>query len=433
MDEIYLDNHATTRTDPRVVDGMLPWMLDEYANSGSTTHAPGRRVAAKLDECRANIAKQFGTEPDGIVFTSGATESVNLAILGVALHPRQKRRKIVSVVTEHRAVLDPLKRLERFGFEVIRLGLETQDPATIGMLKIDEVERAIDGDTALVSVMLGNNEIGTLQPFSALSAICRQQGAILHTDATQAVGKVPVDIVGIGADLLSFSSHKFYGPKGIGGLVIHPDSMSLPIQPQILGGGQQQNLRSGTLNSVGVVGTEIALTIAIETMVEETARIASLRELLWSELKKRIEGLRLNGPLWTGPLRGQQLHGQQLHGQQLQGQQSSRLQPGPTDSGSHSVAGLHPARLPGNLNVCFPRVDGQSLMLRVPQLAVSSGSACTSAEPLPSHVLMAIGRSEDEARGSMRFGIGRFNTESEILRAADVLGKAYEDLSRFVA
>ena len=423
MDEIYLDNHATTRTDPRVVDGMLPWMLDEYANSGSTTHAPGRRVAAKLDECRGNIAKHRGAEPDGIVFTSGATESVNLAILGVALHPRQKRRKIVSVVTEHRAVLDPLKRLERLGFEVIRLGVETQDPATIGMLNIDEIERAIDGDTALVSVMLGNNEIGTMQPFSALSAICRQHGAILHTDATQSVGKVPVDIVGIGADLLSFSSHKFYGPKGIGGLVIHPDSMSIPILPQILGGGQQQNLRSGTLNSVGVVGTELALTMAIETMVEETEHVASLRDLLWSELKKRMEGLRLNGPLWTGPLRGQQLHGQQ----------SSRLQPGPTDSGSHSVAGLHPARLPGNLNVCFPKVDGQSLMLRVPQLAVSSGSACTSSEPHPSHVLMAIGRSEDEARGSLRFGIGRFNTESEILRAADVLGEAYAELSRFVA
>ncbi|MFN7629028.1 MAG: cysteine desulfurase family protein, partial [Pirellula sp.] len=272
MDEIYLDNHATTRTDPRVVEGMLPWMLDEYANSGSTTHAPGRRVAAKLDECRANIAKNLGAEPDGIIFTSGATESVNLSIFGVALHPRQKRRKIVSVVTEHRAVIDPLKRLERLGFEVIRLGVETQDPAAVGLLDIEAVEREIDGETALVSVMLGNNEIGTLQPFSALSAICRRHGTILHTDATQAVGKIPVDIEEIGADLLSFSSHKFSGPKGIGGLVIHPDSMSLPILPQILGGGHQQNLRSGTLNSVGVVGTELALTLAIQGMVEETAR-----------------------------------------------------------------------------------------------------------------------------------------------------------------
>ena len=388
MDEIYLDNHATTRTDPRVVDGMLPWMLDEYANSGSSTHAPGRRVAAKLDECRAKIAKHLGAEPDGIVFTSGATESVNLAILGVALHPRQKRRKIVSVVTEHRAVLDPLKRLERLGFEVIRLGVETQDPATIGMLNIDEIERAIDGDTALVSVMLGNNEIGTLQPFSAPSAISRQHGANLHTDATQSVGKVPVDIVGIGADLLSFSSHKFYGPKGIGGLVIHPDSTSIPILPQILGGGQQQNLRSGTLNSVGVVGTELALTMAIETMVEETEHVASLRDLLWSELKKRMEGLRLNGPLWNSPTHGT-----------LHGQPSSRAQREAAESGAHSVAALQPARLPGNLNVCFPKVDGQSLMLRVPQLAVSSGSACTSSEPHPSHVLMAIGRSAFEWPG----------------------------------
>jgi len=418
MDEIYLDNHATTRTDPRVVEGMLPWMLDEYANSGSTTHAPGRRVAAKLDECRANIAKNLGAEPDGIIFTSGATESVNLSIFGVALHPRQKRRKIVSVVTEHRAVIDPLKRLERLGFEVIRLGVETQDPAAVGLLDIEAVEREIDGETALVSVMLGNNEIGTLQPFSALSAICRRHGAILHTDATQAVGKIPVDIEEIGADLLSFSSHKFYGPKGIGGLVIHPDSMSLPILPQILGGGQQQNLRSGTLNSVGVVGTELALTLAIQGMVEETARVAFLRDLLWSELKKRISGLRLNGPMWSN---------------QFPGQSSNRSKPESAASRAHSATGFEPARLPGNLNVCFPKVDGQSLMLRVPQLAVSSGSACTSSEPHPSHVLMAIGRSEDEARGSLRFGIGRFNTESEILRAADVLGEAYEELSRFVA
>jgi len=422
MDEIYLDNHATTRTDPRVVDGMLPWMLDEYANSGSSTHAPGRRVAAKLDECRANIAQHLGAEPDGIVFTSGATESINLAIFGVALHPRQKRRKIVSVVTEHRAVMDPLKKLERLGFEVLRLGVETQDPAAVGMLDIEALERAVDSNTALVSVMLGNNEIGSLQPFSALSAICRQHGAILHTDATQAVGKVPIDIVEIGADLLSFSSHKFYGPKGIGGLVIHPQSMSIPILPQILGGGQQQNLRSGTLNSVGVVGTDLALTLAIEGMVEETAHVASLRDLLWSELNERIEGLRLNGPLWYRPTHGT-----------LHGQPSSHAQPEAAESGAHSVAGLQPARLPGNLNVCFPKVDGQSLMLRIPQLAVSSGSACTSAEPLPSHVLMAIGRSEDEARGSLRFGIGRFNTESEILRAAEVLGEAYEELSRFVA
>lgn len=422
MDEIYLDNHATTRTDPRVVHGMLPWMLDEYANSGSTTHAPGRRVAAKLDECRVNIAKHLGAEPDGIVFTSGATESVNLAIFGVAFHPRQKRRKIVSVVTEHRAVMDPLKRLERLGFEVIRLGIETLDPAAVGMLDIEALERAVDSDTALVSVMLGNNEIGTLQPFSALSAICRQHGAILHTDATQAIGKVPVDIAEIGADLLSFSSHKFHGPKGIGGLVIHPDSMSIPILPQILGGGQQQNLRSGTLNSVGVVGTDLALTLAIEGMVEETARVASLRDLLWSELTRRIEGLRLNGPLWNRPNHGT-----------LHGQPSSLDHREAAESGAHWVTGLRPARLPGNLNVCFPKVDGQSLMLRVPQLAVSSGSACTSSEPHPSHVLMAIGRSEDESRGSLRFGIGRFNTESDILRAVEVLGEAYEELSRFVA
>lgn len=422
MDEIYLDNHATTRTDPRVVDGMLPWMLDEFANAGSTTHAPGRRVAARLDECRANIAKLLGAEAEGVVFTSGATESVNLAILGVALHPRQKRRKIVSVVTEHRAAIDPLKKLERLGFEVVRMGVEMHGPETIGMLPIDEVERAIDGDTALVNVMLGNNEIGTLQPFSALSALCRQHGAVLHTDATQAVGKVPVDIAKIGADLLSFSAHKFYGPKGIGGLVIHPDSMSIPILPQILGGGQQQNLRSGSLNSVGIVGTELALTLAVEGMVEETARVSRLREMLWFELKKRIEGIQLNGPLWPPP---------------LQGMLPDRSYPNPEASSTHTAHGPHPvslpARLPGNLNVCFPKVDGQSLMLRVPQLAVSSGSACTSSEPHPSHVLLAIGRSDDEARGSLRFGIGRFNTESEILRAADVLGEAYEELSRFVA
>jgi cysteine desulfurase len=394
--EIYLDNHATTRLDPRVLDAMLPWMIEGYANPGSVTHEPGRRVAAKVDECRSRIAEMVNTQPDHVIFTSGATESINLALLGVAMHPKQKRRRMVSAATEHRAGLDPLRRLEKLGWDIQYLPVITETPGHIGEVELHSLHEWIDGSTALVSLMLGNNEIGTLQTFEAISRQCQSQEALLHIDATQAVGKIPVDIDLLGADLISFSAHKFYGPKGVGALVLRNESVARRIYPQIVGGGQQHNLRSGTLNSVGIIGMATALEIAVQDMDSEIERVMSLRQHLWERLSKSISGLRLNGPDWR-------------------------------------LANLRINRLPGNLNLCFPKVEGQSLMLRVPDLAISSGSACTSADPHPSHVLKAIGRTEDEARSSIRIGIGRFNSLEEISQAADWLIEAYQELSTYVA
>lgn len=394
--EIYLDNHATTRVDPRVVEAMIPWMLIEYANPGSVTHEPGRRVADKIEACRDQIANLLHAPDADVVFTSGATESINLAIFGLAMHPKQKRRKIVSAATEHRAVLDPLLRLQKSGWHIAYLPIEQSDPARIGMVDPSIAEQVIDDSTAMVCLMLGNNEIGNLQPFEAIARTCRDRGVLLHIDASQSVGKIPIDFDRLGADLLSFSAHKFYGPKGVGGLLVRHETVSRKLYPQIVGGGQQQNLRSGTLNSVGIIGMATALQLAVETMVPEIARIAQLRSQLWERLHGAIEGLSINGPDWRF--------------------ESTRV-----------------TRLHGNLNVCFPHVEGQSLMLRAPLLAVSSGSACTSAEPHPSHVLQAIGRSEDEARSSIRMGIGRFNTSEEIHQAADWLIEAYRDLIHYVA
>lgn len=394
--EIYLDNHATTRVDPRVVEAMLPWMLTEYANPGSVTHEAGRRVADQIDACRDRIAEMLHAPDADVVFTSGATESINLAIFGLAMHPKQKKRKIFSAATEHRAVLDPMLRLQKSGWKVGYLPIETCDPARIGMVDPSLAEQIIDDSIAMVCLMLGNNEIGTLQPFEAVARTCRDRGVLLHIDASQAVGKIPVDFEMLGADLLSFSAHKFYGPKGVGGLLVRRETVSRKLYPQIVGGGQQDNLRSGTLNSVGIIGMMTALQLAVDEMDTEAARIESLRSQLWERLQSSIDGLKMNGPDW-------------------------RLK----------TAGIN--RLHGNLNVCFPRVEGQSLMLRAPLLAVSSGSACTSAEPYPSHVLQAIRRSEDEARASIRFGIGRFNTADEIHQAADWLIAAYQDLVHYVA
>lgn len=375
---------------------MLPWMLTDFANPGSITHEPGRRVAVKIDECRDRITRILNASDADLIFTSGATESVNLAIFGIAEHPKQKRRKIISAATEHRAVLDPLLRLSKSGWEIVNLSIEKSDPYRIGEIDLATASDAIDDSTALVCLMLGNNEIGTLQPFEELVRICRERGALLHIDASQSVGKIPVDFESLGADMLSFSAHKFYGPKGVGGLLVRRETADWKLVPQIIGGGQQHNLRSGTLNSVGIIGMAAALEYSAQEMVPEMSRLADLRVRLWNRLREGIDGMLLNGPVWNS--------------------QETPLN-----------------RLPGNLNVCFPGVEGQSLMLRTPLLAVSSGSACTSADDHPSHVLLAIGRSEDQARSSLRFGLGRFNTREEVDQAAVWLIEAYRDLASLVA
>lgn len=401
-EEIYLDNHATTAVDPRVVEAMLPAMLSEYANAGSITHQPGRRAAQRIQEHKEQMLYLLGAQHAELIFTSGATESINLALFGIALHPRQKRRTVLVGKIDHKAVLDCARKLSKQGLNVQTIDLVENQSADllpcVGIYDLEALGKQLNDDVAIVSLILGNNEIGSLQDMRPIAELCHQHGAMLHLDATQAIGKIPFDAQAVGADLVSFSAHKFYGPKGVGGLLICNDTLQL--SPVIVGGGQQNNLRSGTLNTPGIVGMARALEISVAQLDTELPMIYSLRDRLWQKLKTRIEGLELNGPDWkTLP---------------------------PSDP---TVL----RRLPGNLNVRFPNVDGQSLMLKVPSLAVSSGSACTSAEPAPSHVLIGIGLSQDQARSSLRFGIGRFNTESQIDQAADRIVAAYAELLHFVA
>ena len=401
-EEIYLDNHATTAVDPRVVEAMLPTMLSEYANAGSITHQPGRRAAQRIQEHKEQMLYLLGAQHAELIFTSGATESINLALFGIALHPRQKRRTVLVGKIDHTAVLDCARKLSKQGWNVQTIDLvenQTADPLPcVGIYDLEALGEQLTDDVAIVSLILGNNEIGSLQDMRPIAELCHQHGAILHLDATQAIGKIPFDAQAVGADLVSFSAHKFYGPKGVGGLLICNDTIQL--SPVIVGGGQQNNLRSGTLNTAGIVGMARALEISVAQLDVELPMIYSLRDRLWQKLKTRIDGLKLNGPDWKT----------------LPPSDPTVLQ-----------------RLPGNLNVRFPNVDGQSLMLKVPSLAVSSGSACTSAEPAPSHVLIGIGLSQDQARSSLRFGIGRFNTETEIDQAADRIVSAYAELLHFVA
>lgn len=398
--EIYLDNHATTAVDPRVVDAMIPMMIDQYANAGSITHEAGRRAARILEQSQGQMLDLLGAPHGQLIFTSGATESINLALVGFCLHPRQKRRSLLVGSIDHRAVLDCAKKLSKSGLSVHSLQVQTasQEQTTpIGAYSVDSLKEHLSEDVGLVSLILGNNEIGTLQQMRPLADLCHAQGAVLHLDATQAIGKTHFDASSTGADLISFSAHKFYGPKGVGGLLICGDQLKLT--PLIVGGGQQNNLRSGTLNTAGIVGMAKALEVSVSEIAMELPRIYKLRQRLWERLRAGIEGLQLNGPSW------------------------------PQDSVS-SFATID--RLSGNLNVQFPKVEGQSLMLKVPSLALSSGSACSSAEPHPSHVLLGIGLGEDQARCSLRFGIGRFNTGPQIDLAADRIIAAYRELVHFV-
>ncbi len=394
---VYLDNHATTRTDPAVVQAMLPWFETRYANPGSITHEFGRQAADQVHQAIEQIGLHIHAAADEVIMTSGATESNNLALFGVALHPRQSRRKIVSAATEHRAILDPLARLEKLGFEIVRLPVSANDRQDAGRVDLDQLFSAIDHRTAMVTIMLANNEIGTIAPIQLIARHCRALDVVLHTDATQGVGRMPIDVQSLDVDLMSFSAHKFYGPKGIGGLYVRQSPTPVRLQSQIFGGGQQSNLRSGTLNSVGIIGMAKALELCGHSMDTEATRAHELRQLLWKLLREEIDGVGLNGPDWR------------------------------------YESSLQSIRLASNLNVSFPRVEGQSIMLALPELAVSSGSACTSAEPHPSHVLMGIGLTEDQARSSLRFGIGRFNTEDEIRAVAAWIGQVHRKLVSFAA
>jgi cysteine desulfurase len=403
---IYLDHHATTPLEPDVLAAMLPMLTEHFANAGSVTHEAGRAVAALMEIARHELAVLLGAADDELVITSGATESNNLALFGVCLHPRQKRRKIVSLVSEHKAVLDPLRRLEQMGFEVVLLPVGDRANEVPGRIDLERLRLAIDANTAIVSVMLANNEIGTIQPLRAIAELCHEHDCILHSDATQAVGRMPINVDDLDVDLLSFSAHKFYGPKGVGGLYVRSRGRRVRLQGQIVGGGQQQNLRSGTLNSAGLVGMTVALRKCYqlnswldqpEEIGEEQTRIAGLRNRLFAALQSELEAIQLNGPTLRPPGKSRDLN-----------------------------------RLAGNLNLCFYPIEGQSLMLEIPEVAMSSGSACTSADPRPSHVLEAIGLSVEESRSSLRFGIGRFNTEQEIDAAAKLLVAAAHKLRKLL-
>lgn len=371
---IYLDNHATTRCDPRVVDAMLPYFSEVFGNAASTSHRFGWEAKDAVDRSREQIAALLNADPRSVVFTSGATEASNLAIKGI-IQPllRSSNSKPPHIITnevEHRATLDPIKKLQRAGSDVTILPADQ-----FGQVSPQKVEDALRDETSLVSIMLANNEVGTINPVSEIATVCGARNVPFHCDAVQAVGHIPVDIEVLGADLLSVSSHKCYGPKGVGALVVKRGNRRARPEPLFDGGGHENGLRSGTLPVPLIVGFGRACELVHESRIEDATRSQILRDELWTQLSTRLDGLHLNG---------------------------------------HSTE-----RLPCNLNVSFEGIDGDVLMNSLKEIAVSSGSACTSAEPEPSHVLRAIGRSDELTRASIRFGIGRFNTREEIDFAAD--------------
>ncbi|MGL5835987.1 MAG: aminotransferase class V-fold PLP-dependent enzyme [Waterburya sp.] len=362
---IYLDAHSTTPLDQRVLAAMLPYFTENFGNPASNNHVYGWEANAAVKNAREAIAQIINATPEEIVFTSGATEANNLAIKGVAEAYFNQGKHIITVATEHRAVLDPCCYLETLGFEVTYLTVESN-----GILDLTKLESAIRADTILVSVMAANNEIGVLQPLTAIGEICHSRGVLFHTDAAQAIAKIPLDVAAMNIDLMSLTAHKVYGPKGIGALYVRRRDPRVKLAAQMHGGGQERGRRSGTLYTPQIVGFAKALEIGVESMESESARLLELKKQLWSMFES-LDGIYLNGDF------------------------------------IHS--------LPGNLNVSIAGVNGSALLLALQSVvAISSGSACSAESTAPSHVLTALGREEKLARASLRFGIGRFNTSAEI-------------------
>ena len=378
---LYLDNHATTRVDPRVLAAMLPFFSEHYGNAASINHRFGWDARDAVTAARLQVSDLLQTDPRSVVLTSGATEANNLAIKGVvnAALKTTARCHVVTNVAEHRSVLEPISRLERSGVAVSWLSVDE-----FGQVSAAAVADALRPETVLVSVMHANNEVGTLNPVAAIASVCRSRGVLFHCDAVQAAGKVPLDFGGEPFDLLSLSAHKLYGPKGVGALVVRRGSRAARLEPLFDGGGQESHLRSGTLAVPLIVGFGAACALAKAELPTEAVRLQELRDRLWQRLSERIEGLHLNG---------------------------------------------HPTqRLPGNLNISIEGVDGDALMNAMTEIAVSSGSACTSADPEPSHVLRAMGRSDRLTRASLRFGLGRFTTSEEIDFASGYVSEQVERL-----
>lgn len=362
---IYLDNHATTRVDPRVLEEMLPYFTEIYGNAASRNHSYGWEAEKAVQQARERIAKLIGADPKEIIFTSGATESNNLAIKGVAEMYREKGDHIITCAIEHKAVLDTCKRLEKRGFKVTYLPVQKD-----GLVDLDELKDAMTDKTILVTIMAANNEIGVIEPFEQIGKLCRERGILFHSDATQAVGKIPLDVNKGCIDLLSISAHKMYGPKGVGALYVRRKNPRVQLVAQMDGGGHERGFRSGTLAVQNIVGLGKACEIAMEEGAKEACHLAGLRNRLKDKIMSELDEVYVNGSM------------------------------------EH--------RLPGNLNLSFAYVEGESLLMGINDIAVSSGSACTSATLEPSYVLKALGTGDELAHSSIRFGLGRFNTEAEI-------------------
>lgn len=377
---IYLDNHATTPVDPLVLDAMMPYLTTAFGNSGSRSHVFGWEAEAAVDEARHQVASAMNAADKEIVFTSGATESDNLAIFGVARAYRSKGDHVVTGRTEHKAVLDVCRALEKEGLRVTYL-----DPDASGRIGAAAVAAALTDRTILVTLMHANNEIGTIHPIAEIGAVCRERGVLFHTDAVQGFGKVPFDVEAMKVDLASVSGHKIHAPKGVGALYVRSRNPRVRLTPLFVGGGQERGMRSGTLNVPGIVALGRAAQLAVVLREDEAKRLRFLRERLHRGIVEAVPDVRLNGPAL--PV---------------------------LDAGGGIAGGADDLRLPGNLNLSFAGVDGEALLLGMKDVAVSSGSACTSASLEPSHVLQAIGVPDDDAHASIRFGLGRFTTAEEI-------------------
>jgi cysteine desulfurase len=362
---IYMDNHATTPVDPRVVQEMLPYFTEKFGNAASRNHQFGWEAEEAVEQARERIAKLIGATTKEIIFTSGATESDNLAIKGVGEMNKEKGNHIITAVTEHKAVLDTGKRMEKNGFRVTYMPVQKD-----GLVDLDDLKRAMDDKTILVTLMAANNEIGVVQPLAEIGKLCKERGVIFHTDSTQAIGKIPIDVNKMGIDLASISGHKMYGPKGVGALYVRRKSPRVQLVAQMDGGGHERGMRSGTLNVTGIVGLGKACEICMNEMPEESCKLAGLRNRLRDKIMGSLDEVYING------------------------------------SQEH--------RLPNNLNISFAYVEGESLLMGINDIAVSSGSACTSATLEPSYVLKALGTGDELAHSSIRFGLGRFNTAEEV-------------------
>jgi cysteine desulfurase len=367
---VYFDNHATTPVDPRVLDAMLPYFTETFGNAASRNHEFGWKAEEAVESARGQIARLINATPKEIIFTSGATESTNLAIKGAAEMYREKGNHIITQVTEHKATLDTCKRLEKYGYEVTYLPVEKD-----GRINLEELRRAITPKTILISIMYANNEIGVVQPIAEIGKIAKEKGIFFHVDGVQAVGKIPVDVQKDGIDLMSISGHKIYGPKGAGALYVRRKNPRVQLAAIIDGGGHERGMRSGTLNVTGIVGLGKACELCQQEMATESAKLSKLRDRLKDSIMSRLDETYINGSM------------------------------------EH--------RLPHNINISFAYVEGESLLMGINDIAVSSGSACTSATLEPSYVLKALGVGEDLAHTSIRFGLGRFNTEEEVDYVAD--------------